>query len=56
MGHSFESVRMGVQELSVCWARAGRAMRKEDQAYEDLREMAKGCKMAKHAKKIEESI
>jgi hypothetical protein len=30
MGRSFESVRMGVQEVSVRWARAGRAMKKED--------------------------
>ena len=33
MGRSFESVRMGAAEVSARWARAGRAMKKEDQAY-----------------------
>jgi len=42
MGRSFESVRMGVQEVSVRWARAGRAMKKEDQAHAlELAQMAK---------------
>ena len=42
MGRSFESVRMGVQEVSDRWARAGRAMKKEDQAYAlELAQMAK---------------
>ena len=42
MGRSFESVRMGVQEISVRWARAGRAMKKEDQSYVlELAQMAK---------------
>lgn len=42
MGRSFESVRMGVAELSGRWLRARRALRREDQAYaEDLAEMAK---------------
>ena len=42
MGRSFESVRMGVQEISVRWARAGRAMKKEDRAYAlELAQMAK---------------
>ena len=42
MGRSFESVRMGVQEISVRWARAGRAMKKEDQGYAlELAQMAK---------------
>jgi hypothetical protein len=42
MGRSFESVRMGVKELSERWLRARRALRKEDQAYaENLAEMAK---------------
>ena len=33
MGRSFESVRMGAAEVSARWARAGRAMKKDDQAY-----------------------
>ncbi len=42
MGRSFESVRMGVQEVSARWARAGRAMKKEEQAYaKELAKMAK---------------
>ena len=42
MGRSFESVRMGVKEISERWLRARRALRKEDQAYaENLAEMAK---------------
>ena len=42
MGRRFESVRMGVQEISVRWARAGRAMKKEDQPYAlELAQMAK---------------
>ena len=42
MGRSFESVRMGVREVSVRWARAGRAMKKEEQGYaEELALMAK---------------
>ena len=42
MGRSFESVRMGVQEVSVRWARAGRAMKKEDLPYAlELAQMAK---------------
>ena len=42
MGRSFESVRMGVKEVSSRWARAGRALRKDDQAYaHKLAEMAK---------------
>jgi hypothetical protein len=42
MGRSFESVRMGVQELSARWVRAGRAMKKEDQGYaQELAQMAK---------------
>jgi hypothetical protein len=42
MGRSFESVRMGVKELSGRWLRARRALRKEDQVYaENLAEMAK---------------
>ncbi len=42
MGRSFESVRMGVKEVSSRWARAGRALRKDDQALaKKLVEMAK---------------
>jgi hypothetical protein len=42
MGRSFESVRMGVKELSERWLRARRALRREDQVYaERLAEMAK---------------
>ena len=41
MGRSFESVRMGVKEVSSRWARAGRALKKDDQAYaQKLAEMA----------------
>ena len=31
MGRSFESVRMGIKEVSARWSRAGRGLRKEDQ-------------------------
>ena len=42
MGRSFESVRMGVREVSARWIRAGRALKKEDQSYaEELARMAK---------------
>ena len=42
MGRSFESVRMGAAEVSARWARAGRAMKKEDQSYaRELAAMAK---------------
>ncbi|VVB72637.1 Uncharacterised protein [uncultured archaeon] len=42
MGRSFESVRIGIQELSLRWARAGRALKKEDQVYAgELAKMAK---------------
>jgi|PlaIllAssembly_1097288.scaffolds.fasta_scaffold2840561_2 hypothetical protein len=42
MGRSFESVRMGVREVSARWVRAGRALKKEDQIYaEELARMAK---------------
>lgn len=42
MGRSFESVRMGAAEVSARWARAGRAMKKEDQGYaQELAAMAK---------------
>jgi hypothetical protein len=42
MGRSFESVRIGVQEISARWARAGRALKKEDQIYaQELAKMVK---------------
>jgi hypothetical protein len=42
MGRSFESVRMGVKDLSGRWLRARRALRPEDQACaERLAGMAK---------------
>jgi hypothetical protein len=42
MGRSFESVRMGVREVTERWARVRRALKKEDQVYADrLIEMAK---------------
>lgn len=42
MGRSFESVRMGVREVSARWIRAGRALKKEDQSYaEEIARMAK---------------
>ena len=42
MGRSFESVRMGVKDLSARWMKASRALKKEDQVYgQNLAEMAK---------------
>jgi hypothetical protein len=42
MGRSFESVRMGVNDLSARWMKASRALKKEDQVYgQKLAEMAK---------------
>ena len=42
MGRSFESVRMGVKDVSARWLKASRAMKKEDQIYgQKLAEMAK---------------
>ena len=42
MGRSFESVRMGVKEVSARWAKAGRALKKDDQIYASkLSDMAK---------------
>ena len=48
MGRSFESVRLGAQQVSARWARAGRAMKKEDQGYaQELAAMArKHCRTA----------
>lgn len=33
MGRSFESVRMGVKEVSSRWLKASRALTKDDQVY-----------------------
>ena len=42
MGRSFESVRMGVKDVSARWLRASKALKKEDQVYgQKLAEMAK---------------
>ncbi len=42
MGRSFESVRMGVKDVSARWLKASRALKKEDQVYgQSLAEMAK---------------
>lgn len=42
MGRSFESVRMGVKDVSARWLKASRALKKKDQVYgQSLAEMAK---------------
>ena len=42
MGRSFESIRMGVKDVSARWLKASRALKKEDQIYgQKLAEMAK---------------
>jgi len=42
MGRSFESMRMGIKEVSERWLRTKRALKKEDQQYaEKLATMAK---------------
>ena len=42
MGRSFESIRMGVKDVSARWLKASRALKKEDQVYgQRLAEMAK---------------
>jgi hypothetical protein len=42
MGRSFESVRMGVKDVSERWLKASRALKKEDQVYgQMLADMAK---------------
>lgn len=47
MGRSFESVRMGVQELSERWLKARRALWKENQVYaERLVEMDEAARGA----------
>ena len=42
MGRSFESVRMGVKDVSARWLKASRALKKEDQIYgQKLAELSK---------------
>jgi len=42
MGRSFESIRMGVKDVSARWLKASRALKKEDQVYgQKLAEMVK---------------
>jgi hypothetical protein len=42
MGRSFESVRMGVKDVSARWMKASRALKKEDQGFgQRVAEMAK---------------
>ena len=42
MGRSFESVRIGVKDVSVRWLKASKALKKEDQVYgQRLAEMAR---------------
>ena len=42
MGRSFESVRIGVKDVSARWLKASKALKKEDRIYgEMLAEMAK---------------
>ena len=42
MGRRFESVRMGVKDVSARWLKASRALKKEDQVYgQRAAEMAK---------------
>jgi len=42
MGRSFESVRMGVKDVSTRWLKASKALKKEDRIYgEMLAEMAR---------------
>ena len=42
VGRSFESVRMGIKDVSARWLKASRALKKEDQVYgQKVAEMAK---------------
>ncbi len=42
MGRSFESVRMGVKDVSARWLKASRALKKDDQVYgQEVADMAK---------------
>ena len=41
MGWSFESIRMGVKDVSAKWLKASKALKKEDQVYgQKVAEMA----------------
>jgi dihydroxyacetone kinase-like predicted kinase len=41
MGRSFESIRMGVKDVSTRWLKASRALKKEEVYAQKLAEMAK---------------
>ena len=42
MARSFESIRMGIKDVSARWSKASKALKKEDQIYgQKLAEMAK---------------
>jgi len=42
MGRSFESIRMGMKEVSARWLKASKALKKEDRVYgQKVAEMAK---------------
>ena len=42
MGRSFESIRIGIKDVSSRWLKASKALKKEDQVYgQKLAEMAK---------------
>ena len=42
VGRSFESIRMGVKDVSARWLKASKALKKEDQIYgQKVAEMAK---------------
>ncbi len=42
VGRTFESIRMGLNDISARWLKASRALKKEDQVYgQRLSEMAK---------------
>ena len=42
MGRSFESIRMGVKDVSARWLKASKALKKEDQVYgQKLADMVK---------------
>ena len=42
MGRSFESIRMGVKDVSARWLKASKALKKEDQIYgQKVAEMAR---------------
>ena len=36
MGRSFESVRMGIKDISARWLKASRALKKEDQIWAEV--------------------